>query len=148
LEFVWILGFGAWLFRRGSRRGILLVEAVLCAVVIAVGLTFITRSLSNQLKALHTLEEYATLTQLAQTVFLELERDVQASQAPQRAPTGAFDQPYSAYQWTLTAQTVTEEGAAVPLSLVRLSVNRADVTAFTVVLQAIWPSDLVPPEWL
>jgi len=130
-----------------SRQGLLLVEAGLAAVVIAVGLTFITRSLSSQLNALRTVEDYATLTQLAQATLLEMERDVQAGRPPSRAREGTFNEPNEGYEWTLSAAELTEPHPATPCRVVRLTVRRADRPASTVVLRAVWPSHLVPEEW-
>ena len=59
--------------KRASRRGLLLVEAVLSAVVIGVGLSFITRGLASQLRALRSVEEYDTLLSLARSTLQELE---------------------------------------------------------------------------
>ena len=57
--------------KSSSRRGLLLVEAVLAAVVIAVGLVFISRGLAGQLRALRTVEEYDTLLSLGHGKLLE-----------------------------------------------------------------------------
>jgi len=116
-------------------------------VVIAVGLTYITRSLSSQLKALGAVDEYATLTPLAHATLLELECEIESGRVPRRDATGSFDPPYTAYQWSLSASAVEAPEAAVPISLVGLTVSRADGTAAPVVVHALWPADLVPDEW-
>lgn len=129
-----------------SPRGLLLVEAALSAVVIAVGLVFITRSFSSQLRALAAIEEYATLTHVAHGTLLELERDVQVGVPPSRAREGTFDAPYTAYRWTLSASPLSEDDPPFPRSLVRLSVER-DSPPASLEVQAVWPADLVPSKW-
>ena len=129
--------------RPASRRGLLLVEAVLSAVVIAVGLVFISRALASPLKALRTIEEYDTLLVLAPSQLLEWE-------ARRSTPTtleGTFQKPYEAYRWTLKA--TLREGPddlkaqdGTPLtSSVTFTVQRGDRPGSTVRLRAVWPSE-------
>ena len=130
---------------RHLERGVLLVEAVLSAVVIAVGLTFITRALGSQLKALQRVEEYAVLTELAQQAMRTMEVDVQASKLPRGPQDGSFDAPYQTYQWALSAAALDGRDLPFEMSRVTLSVHRADrrpASRFSV--QAVWPSTLVP----
>jgi len=126
---------------------VLLVEAVLSAVVIAVGLAFITRALGSQLKALQRVEEYAVLVELAQQAMRTKEADVQAGRPPRGGREGAFQEPYTAYQWTLSAAALDEPDLAVSASRVTLSVFRVDHPASKFSVQAVWPTSLVPPEW-
>src|SRR3989338_3165955 len=131
---------------RRPERGVLLVEAVLSAVVIAVGLTFITRALGSQLKALRRVEEYAVLTNLAQRALRTREAEVQASRQPSGLRDGAFEKPYPAYpayQWTLSAAALENPD----LARVTLSVRRSDPPGPTYSVQVIWPSDFVPQDW-
>lgn len=145
-----------------SQRGLLLVEAGLCAVVIAVGLVFISRGLTNQLKALRTVDEYETLLSLAHGKLSELEaqrlRPGGIPPPPER-PEGSFE---SEYEWTVAAVRredldVNEDGRPL-FSNITLTVRSAPVgqeTAMgrseprssTVSLSAIWPTDWVPAEW-
>src|SRR3989338_4178480 len=115
---------GSW---RGSRaaRGVLIVEALLATVVIAVGLALITRALAGQLKALRLVEDYAMLTDLAREVFADVERSVQEGESPQREPTGEFEAPHAGYRWALSARSVEDDDAEFPKSLVTLSVSRS-----------------------
>jgi len=132
---------------RRSLQGVLLVEAVLSAVVIAVGLTFITRALGSQLKALQRVEEYAVLTNLAQRALRTREADVQASRSLSGLRDGAFEAPYAAYQWTISAAALETPDLAVRASRVTLSVHRSDPPGPTYSVQMVWPSDFVPLGW-
>ena len=115
------------------ERGVLLVEAVLSAVVIAVGLVFITRALSSQLKALQRVEEYAVLAELAQQAMRTMEVDVQAGKQPRGLQDGGF-------QWALSAAALENPD----ISRVTLSVHRTDAPGPAYTVQAVWPSSLVP----
>lgn len=129
------------------EQGALLVEAILSAVVIAVGLAFITRALGGQLKALQRVEEYAVLVELAQETMRTTEADVQAGRLPRGSREGAFPEPHAAYQWTLSAAALDAPDLAVSASRVTLSVFRADHPSSKFSVQAVWPSSVVPPEW-
>ena len=155
--------------RCSSSRGLLLVEAVLSAVVIAVGLVFISRGLSSQLTAIRTVEEYDTLLALARRKWLELEAE-RLSRLPvaQEARTGSCDGqgeegPDAAYQWTITAIRRPQLGMGsdgAPLfSEVTLTIRRTakprsgapvgnEHRSSAVLLSAIWPSEWVPATWL
>ena len=129
---------------RRSLRGVLLVEAVLSAVVIAVGLAFITRALGSQLKALQRVEEYAVLTELAQQAMRTMEVDVQAGKLPRGPQDGSFDAPYQTYQWALSAAALDGRDLPFEMSRVMLSVRRADRPSAAYSVQAVWPSSVVP----
>ena len=143
-----------------SQRGLLLVEAGLCAVVIAVGLVFISRGLANQLKALRTVDEYETLLSLAHGKLSELEAQRLAGipQPPGR-PEGSFEMADEAsstseYQWSVAAVRredldVDKEGRPI-FSHITLTVRREgdDRRSSAVSLSAIWPTAWVPAEWL
>jgi hypothetical protein len=131
-----------------SQRGLLLVEAVISAVIIAVGLVSITRGLSSQLKALQSVGDYAVMTRLAHGMLTEVERSVQAGQPPQRARAGTFEPPDAVYEWSLEARVPEDQTTAVPVTVVTLSVRRADRSSGAVSVRAVWPSEWVPVEWL
>jgi hypothetical protein len=130
---------------------LLLVEAALAAVVIAVGLTFISRGLGSQLKALRAVEEQDRLLSLAAGRLQELEAARQNSATVPPDRTGRFPAPHSAYQWALAV--AAREGpqdlrdtAGVPLtSDVTLRVQRAGEDA-SAALRAVFPSDWLPPR--
>lgn len=130
-----------------TRRGVLLVEAMLSAVVIAVGLTFITRALGSQLKALQRVEEYAILRNLAQQALRTMEVDLQAGNPP-RDPhdDGFFGEPYEDYQWKLSTTELKDQDPVPPLAVSRvtLSVQRTEPPAATYSVQTVWPESLVP----
>src|SRR3989338_10892774 len=127
---------------RRSVQGVLLVEAALSGVVIAVGLTFITRALGSQLKALQRVEEYAVLVELAQQAMRTMEVDVQAGKPPRGPQDGSFDEPYQVYQWALSAAALDVRDPPFEMSRVTLSVHRADRPAASYSVQTVWPESL------
>lgn len=133
---------------RRNSRGVLLVEAVLASVVIAVGLTFITRGLGSQVHAVGVMEEYDTLARLADDVMADLERSARAGQPPTTAAEGAFEAPWSAYGWTITAEALPETDPDLRLARVSVRVRRAGEASRADTVTALWPLDLVPAEWL
>ena len=120
------------------------MEAVLSAVVIAVGLAFITRALGSQLQALQRVEEYAVLVELAQQALRTMEVDVQAGKPPRGPQDGSFDEPYQAYRWALSAATLDVPDLPFEVRHVTLSVQRTDRPSATYSVQAVWPESLVP----
>jgi len=136
---------GRW---RTNLQGLLLIEAALSAVVIAVGLVLITRALSTPLNVLQSVQEYAALQQVAQKLLVELERGLESGILPDRARTGLCEAPDAGYQWVLSAQPLDETETAVPVSAVTLSVSRAQERSRIVSVRSVWPTALVPAEWM
>ena len=136
--------------KSSSSRGLLLVEAVLSAVVIATGLIFVSRGLSGQLNALRTMEEYDALLSLANGKLLELEGDRLARASSGAPMEGAFPDPYAAYYWVMVAtprQGPSDLRASDgrPLtSDIFLTVAQSGASSSSVTLRAIWPSEWVP----
>ena len=137
--------------RCSSQRGLLLVEAVLSAVIIATGLVLITRGLGSQLKALRSIEEHETLISLAQGKLLELEgKRLLAQPLSAGDQTGTFEDSYGAYRWTIESAVREEpkDAQGHPLAdAVTIIVQRADAPSATVKLSALWPATWVPAEW-
>jgi len=130
----------------------LLVEAVLAAVVIGVGLVFITRGLASQLKALRAVEEYDALLSLAQAKLAELEAERLWNAASTPAAEGTFDaspQPLRcpAPRWKITAAQQEGDEADVPPSDITLTVWCAEGPSTSLTLSAVWPTELVPASW-
>src|SRR3989338_2050315 len=121
---------------RSSQRGLLLVEAVLSAVIIATGLVLITRGLAGQLKALRSIEEYDTLISLAQGKLLELEgKRLFAYSLLAVDRMGTFEDPYEAYRWTIEATVRAEpkDAEGRPLAnAVTILVQRTETPTLTV----------------
>lgn len=149
--------------RRSSPRGLLLVEAVLSAVVIAVGLVFISRGLANQLKAMETVAAYDRLLTLARRKWLELEAEgLREPPVNEERPRGSFgsleeQDPDSAFQWAITALGRPELGVEVTLTVRRLpqaeggaggSAGDPGRRGPVVIQSAVWPTHWVPPEWI
>ena len=136
-----------------SQRGLLLVEAVLCVVVIAVGLVFIERGLGSQLQALRAVTAYETLTGLAHDKLLELEVKRRADRLQPQDRRGTFEAPAAAYQWHLSMtlrNDLADENHQPLAGDVLLTVERADRrdrVSPALQLRAVWPVDNIPPEW-
>ncbi len=133
---------------RCSQRGLLLVEAVLSAVAIGVGLVLISRGLSSQLRALTSIEEYDVLLSLGQNKLaaLEGERMARPPSADESA-SGAFAAPYYAYQWTVKARKRVEGDGKNPTSALTLTVQKKARHSTALELEAVWPTDWVPAGW-
>lgn len=134
--------------RFSSRSGLLLVEAVLSAVVIAVGLVFITRGLASQLKAVRTLEERETLLALARWKLTELESGFLFGRPLPPDLQGEFAEPFQAYQWSLAFDprkdlTDTQDGTSLA-SDVTLTVTREEPPSSSVTLGAVWLKSWLP----
>lgn len=134
--------------RRANARGVLLVEAVLASVIIAVGLSFITRGLGSQVQAFGAMEEYDTLARLAEDVLADIERQARAGQPPAREPEGTFEAPWAAYRWMIAAEALPETDPDLRLAHVRVRVGQTDAASRTHTVTAVWPLELVPAEWL
>ena len=137
--------------RSSSRRGLLLVEAILASIVIAVGLVFISRGLSNQLKVLQSIEDYDVLTSLAQNKLLELEGKRFAGRPlTEQDREGAFEPPYDRYRWMMAAvarETPAGMDGKPTAKNIAITVQRSDRPSSTATLSAIWPSAWVPNAW-
>lgn len=151
--------------RRSSPRGLLLVEAVLSAVVIAVGLVFVSRGLANQLKAMETVAAYDRLLTLARRKWLELEAErLLGLRVNEERPRGSFgsveeQDPDSAFQWAITASRRPELMSEVTLTISRLpdlpqaeggaggSAGDPGRRGPVVIQSAVWRTDWVR-EWL
>ena len=130
-----------------SRQGFLLVEAVLSAVVIAVGLVFVSRALASEVKALRTVEEAAVVAWLAQNLMRELEGQVQDGRAPSRERRGTFDAPNAGYQWALSAVAINAGDEEPSRGVVTLVIRRTGTQANVTAMRAVWPLDYIPGDW-
>ncbi len=129
-----------------SQQGLLLVEAVLSAVVIATGLVFISRGLGGQLQALRRLEETDTLLRLARGKLTELEAALVAQRLPPDR-TGSFERPDEGYRWTVTATRRPGEPGEPLVAEVALTVARESSASPGMTLVAAWPEEWLPSEW-
>lgn len=129
--------------RCGWDAGFLLVEAAVTALLLGVGLLFISRNLSGTLKALESVKQRGTLTLLAESAMAELETKVRQGQDIPR--TEHFAKPYEAYEWLLTVEPVdlplvglpTEQEK--PFSEITLEVRRGE-RGQMVRLVMLWPT--------
>ena len=134
-----------------SMKGLLLVEAVLSAVIIATGLIFVTRGLSTPLRALRTIDEQGLVRSLAQRKLLELETTRLLERPMAKDRHGAFATPYTAYQWTVAAkayEAVEPQASNRSLSEVTVAVQRIGEPSASARLSAVWQSEWVPDGWL
>ena len=131
-----------------GRRGILLVEAAISAVVIGVGLVLVSRGLATQLRAVERLEAYETLTALADTRLRSLEAErLFGIEAPTQAAEGIFEAPHEAYHWRLHAVPRDHLGTAPEISEVTLRVWSTGPGSPEMSLRALWPRTWVPEAW-
>jgi len=139
-----------------SQRGVLLVEAVLSAIVIAAGLVFITQSFGHQLKALRSVEAYDRLVSLARNHLLDLEAqglffDRTLPPAREGIFEGAEGEGSSArYRWEIRAtvpDALRDEADEPFAGEVRLMVRPDRAPSEAVVVRAVWPIEWIPPEW-
>lgn len=130
-----------------SRQGLLLVEAVLSAVVIATGLVFVSRGLGGQLHALRRLEESDRLLRLAHGKLTELEAALIVRRLP-RETSGLFERPQQDYRWTVSGRRQPEEPGKTPVAEITLTVKREGSTSPGIIIVAVWPTAWLPPEWL
>lgn len=133
-----------------SRRGLLLVEAVLSAVVIAVGLVYVTRGLGGQLKAIRTIEDQEDLLAVARGRLLELEAKRLFGRPLPPDPEGTLVDPSGTYHCTMLGvlrQQPTDQAGNPVAQHVVIAVQRDDRPSTTVRHAAIWPMDWVPSGW-
>lgn len=129
-----------------SRRGLLLVEAVLSAVIIGTVLVVISRGLAGQLRAVTTVEQYETLRLLAASQLAQLEADLTAKRLS-GAHAGAFEPPHDQYRWELATSPRQDEAGSSPITELTLTVRRQDhPQTFTATI--LWPTAWLPREWL
>lgn len=127
-----------------SKRGALIVEAALAAVIIGVALTYITRGLGGQLRALTVTGEQETLLMLARNVLVELEAQRMAGGRPSRLRQGTFEPPHETYEWSLTA---VPQKAFLDFEASRILVVARQESGPSVELSSVWPTAWVPQEW-
>ncbi|HEX9779840.1 MAG TPA: hypothetical protein VGB20_01350 [bacterium] len=132
----------------GAKQGFLLVEAVLAAAVIALGLAVISRGLSGQLRALAALDAHEARLALARNGLLELERGIPDGQPGPAATGGAGAAPYEGYVWRVRAAQVEDlDEEAQPLSRVTVEAAPAGADRPITRLTAVWPEGMAPEEW-
>lgn len=136
-----------WLF----ARGVLLVEAALSAVVIGVGLVFISQGLSNQLKALSSVESSAVLSSLAERCLLELDAERASGVPLSPSPMGRFASPDESYEWTLHAVPrvdVVDKAGQPLMSHVTCAVRKEGQRRPVELRRSIiWRTSWVPATW-
>lgn len=123
------------------QQGLLLVEAVLAAVVIATGLVFISRGLGGQLRALRFVEQYDDLLPIAEGKLNELEAwGLRWEGIPSTQQEGSFKEAPSC-RWRMSASARSAASDAPTLSDVTLKVWCGEENGSRqTVLRAVWPA--------
>ncbi len=129
-----------------GRRGFLLVEATLTAVVIAIGAVIISRGIAGSLRAVSTIQRYDQLLRLAESTLQQREAEAQHGHLVS-VLTGTFDPPDEGYQWSLIIEPApvnVDTLAADGLRVITLQVSRVNTAASLISLQTLWPKEWVP----
>lgn len=133
--------------RRAGRRwqqGLLLIEAVLAAGVIATGLVLVSRALGGQLSAIGRVEERDAALALGRSKLAELEASRLAGLPDSGDRSGAFDEPFQEYEWSLQLESRGDLTApdGSPLAVqASLTVRRNRAGAALASLVSLWPAD-------
>ena len=130
------------------QRGFLLAEAMLTAVVIAVGLIFISRGIAGSLQVLSRLQQTETFLRLADSALNRLETQAQRFHLSPRLE-GLFDPPDESYQWTLTTEPMQLGLAGIhddAFRAVTLTVHRLEAPQPAVRVKTIWPASWITSE--
>jgi hypothetical protein len=127
-------------------QGLLLIEAVLSAVILTVGVVFISRGLGGQLQAIQRVEAYERLRAAARSLLTELEGRGVFGLVPLEESAGTLDTPGGAYAWRLDAADRPDVTAGED------ETSLADEVIFTVApapsgQPLLWLATLWPPEW-
>ena len=137
------------LARWRSQQGLLLLEAILSAVVIAVGLVMISRAIGSQLNVVRRMEAYDTLLVLADNKLQELDAaHLMADQAPKEDRTGEFTA--KPYAWEISAinREDLDPEKKLEIAEIRVKVRRGSAAnAESVTLTELWPRSWVPETW-
>ena len=90
-----------------ARRGVALLEVLMAAAVIGIGLGISFRTMSLATRHESLLERRATATRLAQDTLIELRGANQLQQAGQTS--GKYESPFDTYSWTANVQPTPTE---------------------------------------
>lgn len=116
--------------------------------MVAIGLVFITRSFASSLKGLESVETYSTFIQLAQTVWIDLEADMQEGQLLRREQEGSFEEPFEGYQWRLSRGYYSgQKDEVLANDIVTLKIRRIDGKSSVLTQHAVWPVAKIPDTW-
>ena len=120
-----------------SPRGFLLVEAVISAIVIGVGVAVVGRGLSNQLSALGSLEAYELAAESAASKLTELEGRTVFSQL--------ISQDYQTFSSITDGPTDETDGLLTKRMAITAEAGKSSLKSVTLI--ALWPEDWLPEEW-
>ena len=129
-----------------SGAGLLLVEAVLAAVAIAVGLVAVSRGLSGQLQALRSLEAREAALAAAGGTLLEWESRGLADR-PLPAEAAGNVAGAAGTSWSVRAAPTAMDATGVAASVVALTVTRSGPPRAAARLAPAWPLSWIPSSW-
>lgn len=133
-----------------SPQGLLLVEAVLAAAAVAVGLVAISRGLSGQLQALRQLEAHEQVVTQVQALVAEFEARGAGGRRLPAAASGAVEDAADT-TWSVHAARRADlpDAAGDPLAAdVQVEVNRQERPRITIRVSPVWPVNWIPETWL
>ena len=136
--------------KRRWRQGLLLLEAVLAAGVIATGLALVSRALGGQLSAIGRVEERDAALTLGRSKLDELEAARLAGlPASDDDRGGIFGEPFQDYAWSLRIDPRDDLTAAdgSPLAVqATVTVRRSSADATFASLIAVWPVEWIQKQ--
>lgn len=108
------------------------------------GLAGITVGLSNQLKAIRTVEDQNTLLMLARSKMTELEAGLLTNQIPEQIGPEDFPDPYGEFEWRVDVGTMPDPVFGLDVSVVQLIV---DGPQSSITMEALWPTAFIV-DWI
>ncbi len=134
-----------------SSKGLLLVEAVLAATIIAVGLVSISRGLGSQLQAIQRVEAHDGAVAVAHARLLELEALGVSGIVPLPSPQeGDLQEAGREYRWTIRAvlrEDVKDSAGRQVAADVTITVKGQGRGVASARLTTVWPSAWIPQAW-
>ena len=129
------------------RQGLLLIEAVLAAGVIATGLVLVSRALGGQASVIGRVDERDAALVLGRSKLAELEAARLAGlPASDDDRGGTFEEPFQDYAWSLQVHPrddlVTPDGSPLAVQAT-VTITRSPAQTALASLTAVWPADWV-----
>ena len=123
--------------KRSSQRGFLLVEAILSAIVIAVGVAAIGRGLSSQLTTLRSLQNYDVAADGAQSKLTTLEGKLVSRQLI----------PQDEQELSSITDGPSDEDHPLRTTRITMMSDAGTLSPRSIRLSVLWPEAWLPQEW-